>query len=156
MRLPFTSKRSGKMLAAGKIRGRGATQPPAHFHRNPPGRASFGRLLCRSSVEDHSGYSPSPFAHPAEIRRRRYTSHGLGALWGQLSRVRSSISRAKTASLHRILEKQNAERFICGYKKLDSSSKTPPDSLFDCARTGDEYIHQSPCALSPVRAGRHV
>jgi len=55
-------------IAAGKarrgsisesIRDRGATQPPADFHRNPPGHASFGRLLCHSSVEDHSGYSPS-------------------------------------------------------------------------------------------------
>src|SRR5215469_7604277 len=35
-------------------------------------------------------------------------------------------------------------------------AQTPSDWLFDCARTGDEYIHQSPCALSPVRAGRHV
>ena len=49
---------------------RGATQPPAHFHRNPPGRASFGRLLCRSSCQN--------------TRRRRYTSHGLGALGMQL------------------------------------------------------------------------
>jgi hypothetical protein len=48
------------------VRDRGATQPPAHFHRNPPGRASFGRLLCRSSSRN--------------TRRRRYTSHGLGAL----------------------------------------------------------------------------
>ena len=63
------------------IRDRGATQAPAHFHRNPPGRASFGRLLCRSSVEDHSGYSPSSLrASCQNTRRRRYTSHGLGAL----------------------------------------------------------------------------
>jgi hypothetical protein len=53
---------AGKAVRAGQaergsisesIRDRGATQPPAHFHRNPPGRASFGRLLCRSSVQDH-------------------------------------------------------------------------------------------------------
>src|ERR1700746_544800 len=63
------------------IRDRGATQAPAHFHRNPPGRASFGRLLCRSSGEDHSGYSPSSLrASCQNTRRRRYTSHGLGAL----------------------------------------------------------------------------
>jgi hypothetical protein len=36
---------------------RAAAGPPAHFHRNPLGCASFGRLLCRSSVKDHSGYS---------------------------------------------------------------------------------------------------
>src|SRR5258708_25520198 len=63
------------------IRDRGATQPPAHFHRNPSGRASFGRLLCRSSVEDHSGYSPSSLrASSRNTQRRHYTSHGLGAL----------------------------------------------------------------------------
>src|SRR5215471_11361948 len=63
------------------VRDRGATQPPAHFHRNPPGRASFGRLLCRSSVEDHSGYSPSSLrASSRNTRRRRHTSNELGAL----------------------------------------------------------------------------
>ena len=30
----------------------------ATLHRNPPGCAPFDRLLCRSSVKDHSGYSP--------------------------------------------------------------------------------------------------
>src|SRR5215469_7192286 len=63
------------------IRDRGATQPPAHFQRNPPGCASFGRLLCRSSVEDHSGYSPSSLrASIQNTQQRRYTSHGLGTL----------------------------------------------------------------------------
>jgi RES domain len=63
------------------IRDRGATQPPAHFHRNPTGCASFGPLLCRSSVEDHSGYSPSALrASCQNTRQRRYTRHGLGAL----------------------------------------------------------------------------
>src|SRR5215469_9969709 len=63
------------------IRDRGATQPPAHFHRNPPGCASFAWLLCRSSVEDHSGYAPSSLrASSQNTQQRRYTSHGLGAL----------------------------------------------------------------------------
>jgi hypothetical protein len=38
-----------------------ATPPPAHFHRNPPGGASFGRLLCRSSSQN--------------TQQRHYTSH---------------------------------------------------------------------------------
>ncbi|MEA3162196.1 MAG: hypothetical protein QOE88_14, partial [Verrucomicrobiota bacterium] len=33
----------------------------------PPGCAPFDRLLCRSSVKDHSGL-PLRFAHPAKIR----------------------------------------------------------------------------------------
>jgi DNA-binding NarL/FixJ family response regulator len=53
----------------------GATQPPAHFHRNPLGCASFGRLLCRSSVKDHSGYSPSSLrASSQNAQQRRYIS----------------------------------------------------------------------------------
>jgi hypothetical protein len=55
--------------------------PAAHFDRNPPGHASFGGLLCRSSVEDHSGYSPSSLRVSSQnTRRRRYASHGLGAI----------------------------------------------------------------------------
>jgi RES domain len=79
------SKRAADKARRGSIseliRDGGATQPPAHFHRNPAGCASFGRPLCRSSVEDHSGYSPSSLrASSQNTQQRRYTSHGLGAL----------------------------------------------------------------------------
>ena len=69
---------AGKAVRAGlalrrsisrSIRDRGATQPPAYFHRNPPGCAPFDRLLCRSSVKDHSGYSPSSGAASASLVR---------------------------------------------------------------------------------------
>jgi hypothetical protein len=51
------------------IRDRGATQPPAHFHRNPPGRASFGRSgSCRIAHRSKTtaGILPLRFAHPAK------------------------------------------------------------------------------------------
>jgi hypothetical protein len=50
--------------------------PAAHFDRNPLGCAAFGRLLCRSSVKDHSGYSPSSLrASSQNTQQRHYTSH---------------------------------------------------------------------------------
>ena len=42
-------------------------------HRDPPGCAYFGWLLCRSSVKDHSGYSPSSLrASSQNTQQRRY------------------------------------------------------------------------------------
>src|ERR1700683_1559421 len=38
---------------------RGATRPESHFLNNPPGGGSFCGRLCRSSVEDRCGDSPS-------------------------------------------------------------------------------------------------
>src|SRR5262249_49747009 len=61
-----TVKRIGAREGSESIGDRGATQPPAHFHRNPPGRAYFGRLLCRSCSRN--------------TQQRRSTSQGLGAL----------------------------------------------------------------------------
>ena len=43
--------------------------------------ADFGRVLCCSSVKDHSGYSPSSRRAPGQnSQQRRYTSLRLGAL----------------------------------------------------------------------------
>jgi hypothetical protein len=40
------------------------------------GCASFGRLLCRSSLKDHSGYSPSSLrASSQNTQQRHYTTH---------------------------------------------------------------------------------
>jgi hypothetical protein len=50
---------------------------------NPKGCADFGRVLCCSSVKDHSGYSYSPSSRRApnqNPQQRCYTSHGSGAL----------------------------------------------------------------------------
>src|ERR1700756_1952621 len=78
------------MAAAGMI-----LPSRAHFHRDPLGCASFGRLLCRSSVKDHSGYAPSSLrASSQNTQQRRYTSHGFAALdarienWGFFTDVR--------------------------------------------------------------------
>ena len=63
----------------------GTKDPPrgAIILLTPSGLRSFGRLLCRSSVKDHSGYSPSSLrASSQNTQQRRYTSHGLGALIG--------------------------------------------------------------------------
>ena len=51
------------------MRDRGATQPPAHFHRNPPGRASFWpAALSLIGRKTTAGILPLRFAHPAKIR----------------------------------------------------------------------------------------
>jgi hypothetical protein len=56
-------------------RSAGAASTPAE------GRVAFGRVLCCSSVEDHSGYSPSsPRAPSQNLRQRYYTSLGNRAL----------------------------------------------------------------------------
>jgi hypothetical protein len=45
------------------------------------GCADFGRVLCCSSVKDHSGYSPSSRRAPNQNPQQRcYTSHASGAL----------------------------------------------------------------------------
>ncbi len=49
--------RRGSILAA--VCDRGATKPGGHFLNNPSGGGSFDARLCRSSVEDRCGYSPS-------------------------------------------------------------------------------------------------
>jgi hypothetical protein len=47
---------------------------------NPKGCADFGRVLCCSSVKDHSGYSPSSRRAPSQNSQQRcYTSLRLGA-----------------------------------------------------------------------------
>jgi len=65
--------------------GKEATEAhPDPFEANGiPPRLSRSLALpaCISSVEDHSEYSPSSLrASSRKTRRRRYTSHGLGAL----------------------------------------------------------------------------
>src|SRR5258705_3211171 len=48
---------------------------------NPKGCADFGRVLCCSSVKDHSGDSPSSRRAPSQNSQQRcYTSLRLGAL----------------------------------------------------------------------------
>jgi len=45
------------------------------------GCADFGRVLCRSSVKDHSGYAPSARRAPSQNSQQRcYTGLRLGAL----------------------------------------------------------------------------
>ena len=47
-------------------------------HPNPKGCADFGRVLCCSSVKDHSGYSPSSRRAPGQNSQQRcYTSPDL-------------------------------------------------------------------------------
>jgi hypothetical protein len=47
---------------------------------------------------------------------------------------------------------------VCGYCRIDGSrsQQSAPPSLSDRSCTGDEDIDQSPRALLPVRAGRHI
>jgi hypothetical protein len=58
-----------------------ATRRGAGAAPNPEGCAGFRRVLSCSSVEDHSGYSPSSRRAPCQNPQQRcYTSNGLSAL----------------------------------------------------------------------------
>ena len=58
-----------------------ATRRGRRRRPNPKGCADFGRVLCCSSVKDHSGYSPSSRRAPSQNSRQRcYTNLRLGAL----------------------------------------------------------------------------
>jgi len=66
---------------------------------NPKGCAAFGRVLCCSSVEDYSGYSPFIRQSGSDRRASRqnpqqrcYTSYGGGALGAGLAPERSRVS----------------------------------------------------------------
>ena len=58
--------------------------------------ADFGRVLCCSSVKDHSGYSLSSRRAPNQNPQQRcYTSHGSGALGAKLFGSPTSNSQPK-------------------------------------------------------------